>query len=110
MNFAVIKTGGKQYKVATGDKILVEKLSKKGKELKKGDKITFDEVLLFDDGKTTKLGRPTILGAQVEAIFENEEKQKKVTAVKYKNKTNYRHKIGHRQIMATVTINSIKSE
>ena len=70
MEFAVIKTGGKQYKVSEGGFVSIEKIkdpTKTGKEYKKGDKISFDKVLLVDDGKNTTIGTPYITGAKVEA-------------------------------------------
>lgn len=101
--FAVIKTGGKQYLVETGDVLKVEKLA----PLAKGDKVIFDEVLLLDDGKTVTIGNPFIKGAKVEAKYEGEERSKKVTIIKFKRKTRYTKKQGHRQIKTKVTIGKI---
>jgi len=103
--FAVIQTGGKQYKVSEGDLISVEKI--KG-EYKLGDKISFDKVLLIDDGKEIKIGDPYIKGAQTDAILEKEGKGKKVVVIKYKAKSRYFKKRGHRQPYFKIRIKSIK--
>lgn len=105
MEFAVIQTGGKQYKVSVGDMLKIEKLSDAHK---KGDKITFDKVLLTDDGKDTKIGAPYISGAQVEAVHEANGRAKKVIVMKYKAKSRYLKKNGHRQPFAQVKITSVK--
>jgi len=101
MSFAVIETGGKQYKVAEGDVLLVEKLPGEHKE---GDTITFDKVLLYDDGKDTKVGTPYLSGAKVTATFEEEGKRKKITVIKFKAKSRYHKKHGHRQPYSKVKI------
>lgn len=103
--FAVIMTGGKQYKVRVGDIIKVEKLSG---EHSPGDKIVFDQVLLVDNGLDTTLGAPFISGAKVESIYQREGKAKKVKVVKYKAKSRYLKKNGHRQIFTEVKISAIK--
>lgn len=103
--FAVIKTGGKQYKVSVGDVIKVEKLSG---DFKAGDKIVFDEVLLVDNGKDTTIGTPVIEGAKVEALFQKQAKYKTVKVVKYKQKSRYLKKNGHRQPFTEVKISAIK--
>lgn len=104
MKFAVIKTGGKQYKVAEGDSLKVEKL--KG-DFKKGDKVVFDEVLLIDDGKTTDIGTPTLSGKKVEATIETIGRAPKVDVIKYKSKSNYFKKYGHRQPYFKVKITKL---
>ncbi len=104
MKFAVIETGGKQYKVSEGDVIKIEKLPG---ENKVGDKITFDNVLLVDDEKNTKIGAPYIDGVKVSAIFEEEGKGKKIHIIKFKSKSNYSKKIGHRQPYNKVKIEKI---
>ena len=103
--FAVIKTGGKQYKVSKGDTIKIERLAK---EHKKGAKVAFDKVLLYDDGKVTKVGAPFIDKAKVTGIFEEEGKAKKINVVKFKSKSRYNKTRGHRQIFNTVKIDSLK--
>ena len=102
--FAVIETGGKQYKVSEGDVIKIERLSGENKE---GDKITFDKVLLVDDSKNTKVGTPYIDKAEVEGSFVEEGKDKKVHIIKFKSKSNYSKKTGHRQVYNLVKIEKI---
>jgi len=104
MKFAVIETGGKQYKVSEGDTVKIEKLSD---ENKVGDKITFDKVLLIDDGKETKVGTPYIDGAKVSAVLSEAGKDKKIHIIKFKSKSNYSKKIGHRQPFNKVLIEKI---
>lgn len=104
--FAVIKTGGKQYKVSKGDVVKIEKLSGNYKE---GDKIVFDKVLLVDNGKDmTTVGTPYIKGAKVEATLEEQGKDKKITVIKFKSKSRYFRKQGHRQPFFKVQIDAIK--
>lgn len=105
MEFAVIKTGGKQYIVAPGDVITVEKM--KG-EYKKGDMVTFENVLMVDNGKDTTIGTPYIKGAKVLGTFEEEGRAKKVTVIKYKQKSRYYKKNGHRQPFFKIKISEIK--
>ena len=102
--FAVIETGGKQYRVVEGDAITIEKLSDDHKE---GDTVSFDRVLLVDDGAATKIGAPYLSGAKVEAMVEKVGRGKKVTVIKYKAKSRYFKKRGHRQQFVKVTITSI---
>jgi len=102
--FAVIKTGGKQYQVAKGDTLKIEKLSK----LKEGDKVIFDKVLLVaDDKDKVTLGDPYLSTVKVEGTLVRNFKDKKIDVMKYKNKTRYRKRYGHRQQLAEVKINSI---
>lgn len=103
--FAVIATGGKQYIVSPGTKVKVEKI--KG-EFKEGDTITFDQVLLVDDGKETKIGTPTISGTKVSATLLKIGRAQKVVVIKYKQKSRYFKKNGHRQPYFEVSIDSIK--
>jgi large subunit ribosomal protein L21 len=105
MEFAVIKTGGKQYKVSKGDVVKIEKF--KG-DFKVGDKITFNEVLLVEDGKDTKIGTPYIATAKVEATLEEVGRNKTVEVIKYKQKSRYFKKNGHRQPWFKVKIDTIK--
>jgi large subunit ribosomal protein L21 len=105
MEFAVIQTGGKQYKVSKGVTLAIEKL--KG-EHKEGDKITFDKVLLVDDGKDTTIGTPYIDGAQVNAEITKIGRGKKILVVKYKQKSRYLRRAGHRQPFFKVKITGIK--
>ena len=96
--YAIIATGGKQYKVSEGDVIKVE--------AEVGAKVTFDNVLLVG-GDTVKVGTPTVDGAKVEASVVSEGKGKKVIVYKYKRKTGYHKKNGHRQLFTQVKIDSI---
>jgi large subunit ribosomal protein L21 len=105
MKFAVIETGGKQYKITEGDTLSVEKIPG---EYKEGSKITFDKVLLIDDGKETKVGNPYIEGAKIEAMFEETGKNKKVTVIRFRPKSRYFKKKGHRQPFTKVKIAAIK--
>ncbi len=104
MQFAVIKTGGKQYKVSEGDTLKIEKLSG---TFEKGDKISFDEVLLLDDGSKTTIGFPMISGKSVEATFVEAGRNKTIDVIKYKAKSNYYKKRGHRQPFIKVKIGKI---
>jgi large subunit ribosomal protein L21 len=105
MSFAVIQTGGKQYKVSKGDTVTIEKLSD---DLKVGDKVTFDTVVLTDDGKTTDLGAPFIKGSTVSATISEIGKHKKVMVVRYRQKSRYHKRNGHRQPFMKVTVDAIK--
>jgi large subunit ribosomal protein L21 len=105
MEIAVIKTGGKQYKVAVGDSIKIEKLVGEHKE---GDKITFDKVLLVDNGKDATIGTPNIKGASVNGTITEIGRSAKVTVIHYKQKSRYFKKNGHRQPYFKVKIDSIK--
>lgn len=104
MELAVIKTGGKQYVVAKGDLVTIEKLPG---ELKKGDSVTFSEVLMKDDGSTTTLGVPAVSGAVVKATVSMVGRAKKVEVMKYKAKSRYLKRAGHRQPYVQVKIDSI---
>lgn len=101
MKYAVIAACGKQYKVSEGDVIKVEKLG-----VADGETVTFDKVLLVSDGETV-IGNPTIAGASVTASVVCEGKDKKVVVYKYKRKTGYHKKNGHRQLFTKVKIESI---
>lgn len=104
MEFAVIATGGKQYKVSTGDILKIEKI--KG-DLKVGDKVVFDQVLLTDNGTETKIGTPYITGAKVEAVLDSVGRNKTVDVIKYKQKSRYFKKNGHRQPWFKVKLLSV---
>ena len=103
MKYAVIAACGKQYKVSEGDVIKVEKLG-----VADGETVTFDKVLLVSDGETV-IGNPTIAGASVTAYVVCEGKDKKVVVYKYKRKTGYHKKNGHRQLFTKVKIESINA-
>jgi large subunit ribosomal protein L21 len=103
-NFAVIKTGGKQYIVYPGQKLKIEKL-----DAKEGGKISFNEVLLVADGAKVEIGTPAVKGAKVEAEVLKQGRNKKVIVFKYHAKTRYRKKKGHRQYFTEVKISEIKA-
>ncbi len=105
MEFAVIQTGGKQYKVSEGSIVSIEKI--KG-EYAKGDKISFDKVLLVNNGEDTTIGTPYIDGAKVGAEIVEIGRARKVMVVKYKQKSRYLRRNGHRQPFFKVKITSIK--
>ena len=95
----VIETGSKQYLVKAGDKIQIEKL-----KVNVGDTITFDKVLFQGEGENLTVGKPYITGKTVEAKVIAAGKGKKIHVLKYKNKSKYRRKIGHRQPFVEVEI------
>ncbi len=103
--FAVIKTGGKQYKVSVGESLKIEKIIG---EYKEGDTVVFDKVLLVDDGTNTTIGTPYIEGAKVSAKIEEIGRLAKVTVIKYKQKSRYFKKNGHRQPFFRVKIEGLK--
>ena|SRR3989344_6081097 len=90
--FAVIETGGKQYKVSAGDKVRIEKLP-----VTPGANFVFDKVLLVSDGDNLKLGHPFLTEAYVEAKILRQARERKKIVFKYHSKTRYRKKKGHRQ-------------
>ena len=99
--YAVFKTGGKQYKVAQGDRLRVEKLP-----ASVGDTVTFDEVLLVG-GDAIKIGAPLVAGAKVEAKVVAQEREKKIIVFKFRRRKNYRRKNGHRQPFTALEITGI---
>ena len=101
--YAIIATGGKQYKVSEGDVVRVEKLG-----VEAGTTYTFDKVLAIG-GEETKIGTPTVEGASVEASVVGDGRAKKVIAYKYKPKTGYHKKRGHRQHYTEVKITKINA-
>ena len=104
MSYAIIKTGGKQYKVSQGASIDVEKL-----DLEVGSDATFDNVLMFSDGGEVKVGNPTIAGASVTAEVVDQYRAKKVTAFKFKRRKGYHKTKGHRQHLTSLTIKEISA-
>jgi large subunit ribosomal protein L21 len=101
---AIIETGGKQY-IVTQDSVLnVEKISDTAKE---GDKVTFDKVLLVDDGKETKVGAPYLSGVKVSAEVLEAGRAAKVTVIRYRQKSRYYKKRGHRQPFSKVRITAL---
>jgi len=103
--FAVIKTGGKQYKVAENDEIIVEKL-----DADAGAQVTFDEVLLVGGDKGTTIGAPTVAGASVVGEVSEQRKGAKVVIMKKRQRSTYRRKKGHRQHETVVKITSILAD
>ncbi|KSV59914.1 50S ribosomal protein L21 [Acetivibrio ethanolgignens] len=101
--YAIIATGGKQYKVAEGDIIRVEKLG-----VEAGQTVTFDQVLVVSDSEV-KVGNPTVSGATVTATVVKEGKAKKVIVYRYKRKSGYHKKNGHRQQFTQVKIEKINA-
>ncbi len=101
--YAVIKTGGKQYRVAPGDKLRVEKLPGSV-----GDAITLGEVLLIGGGAAPKVGRPLVSGATVEARITAQDRGKKIIIFKFRRRKNYRRKTGHRQSFTALEITQIR--
>jgi large subunit ribosomal protein L21 len=101
--YAVIKTGGKQYRVAKDDIIEVELL-----DTPKGGSVTLDHVLLIGNGGSVKIGAPTIAGASVKANVLDQKKGDKVIVFKKKRRQNYRRKNGHRQNLTVLKITDIK--
>ncbi|MEX2052484.1 MAG: 50S ribosomal protein L21 [Candidatus Paceibacterota bacterium] len=109
MEFAVIQTGGKQYKVSKDSLVSIEKMKdKEGTLYKKGDKVSFDKVLLVDNGKDTTIGTPYIDGAKVDAEIVEIGRARKILILKYKQKSRYLRRNGHRQPFFKVKITSIK--
>ena len=111
-SFAVIETGGKQYRVAVGDTIKIEKMKEaafaKATAPKEGDKVVFDKVLLIDNGTdSTDIGTPYITGAKVSGSLVEIGRNAKVIVIKYKQKSRYFKKNGHRQPFFKVQIEKI---
>lgn len=102
--YAVIKTGGKQYKVQEGDTIRVEKLD--GKE---GDEIKLDFVLILTDGEKVTVGTPMVKGASVSAIVKTQGRGEKIKIIKFKRRKQYRRQAGHRQAYTELAITGIKA-
>lgn len=102
--YAILVTGGKQYKVSEGDVIYVEKLG-----VEDGETVTFDKVLAVGNGAELKVGAPYVEGATVTATANKTGKQKKINIFKMKPKKGYRRRQGHRQPYTKVTIGAIKA-
>lgn len=103
-DFAVIETGGKQYRVSEGSTLRIEKITGPFKE---GDTITFDKVLLTNKGNSATVGKPYIAGASVSGKLLKDGRAKKVTVIKYKAKSRYFKKRGHRQPFFQVKIEKL---
>lgn len=100
--YAIVETGGKQYRVAPGQTIEVDRLG-----LAEGNTIDLDRVLLISDGEKVTVGTPTIEGAKVVATSKGEKRGDKVIVFKYKSKTRYRRKKGHHQLYTSLNIDKI---
>ena len=105
MSFAIIETGGKQYKVSASNILKVEKLN-----ITKGKKVEFKKVLLLNDDKTTEVGNPTISGAVVEGLLLENIKDKKILVFKKRRRQNSRKRYGHRQPLSKIQITKILSK
>ena len=102
--YAVIKTGGKQYRVSEGERLKIEKL-----ELEPGKKVTFNEVLMIADGENVQVGSPLVEKASVEAKVISQGKGKKVNILKFKRRKQSMKKQGHRQLFTEIQIGKIKA-
>ncbi len=100
--FAIIQTGGKQYRVAPGNVLRVEKLPGE-----RGEEVVLDQVLLVTDGQEIKVGQPLVENARVKAAILRQGKGKKILVFKKKRRKNYRRKRGHRQLYTALQINEI---
>jgi large subunit ribosomal protein L21 len=99
---AIIRTGGKQYRVTEGDTLDVALI-----EAEEGTELTIDDVLMIEDGDDVSVGAPTVAGASVTAVVEAHVRAKKVTSLRYKNKTRQRTLHGHRQHQTRLQITAI---
>jgi large subunit ribosomal protein L21 len=102
--YAVIETGGKQYRVAEGETLRVEKLA-----ASPGDKLSFRPLLFADDGGNVQVGQPQVSGISVEAEVIEQGLNKKIVIFKYKRRKSYRRKAGHRQPFTALKITAIKA-
>jgi large subunit ribosomal protein L21 len=102
--YAVVATGGKQYKVQEGEVLRVEKLAGEV-----GSEVAFDQVLLLSDGEKLQIGQPIVEGAQVKGHIIEQGRSKKIIVFKYKRRKRYRRKHGHRQPYTTVRIDAIQA-
>jgi len=100
--YAVIRTGGKQYRVSQGEEVKVERLNGEV-----GDTVTFEEVLVTSDGENTQIGQPVVENAKVVGRIVRQGKERKVLVIKYKRRKGYRRKKGHRQMFTQVKIEDI---
>jgi len=103
--YAVINTGGKQYKVQQGETLRIEKIVGDV-----GSKVTFDKVLMVADGETIRVGQPVIEQAAVQASIVEQDKAKKILVFKYKRRKRYRRKQGHRQPYTAIRIDGIETQ
>lgn len=104
MTYAIIETGGKQYRVQAGDVVRIEKLT-----ANEGETVVLDKVLAVSKDGNLTVGAPFVTGAKVTATVKAQGKAPKIIVFKYHNKTNYRRKTGHRQPFTAVTIENIEA-
>jgi len=102
--YAIVNTGGKQYKVCQGDILRVEKIPGEV-----GNPVSFDKILMFSDGENVNIGRPTLDNVTVKGHIVEQGKAKKIIVFKYKRRKRYRRKLGHRQHYTAVKIDSIEA-
>ena len=102
MMYAVIRTGGKQYRVGKGDTLKVEKL-----DAAEGDSVEFDQVLMVGEGESVTVGTPLVTGSKVKATVLSQAKDKKVDVIKFKRRENYRRTYGHRQPYTLIEVTGI---
>ncbi len=102
--YAVISTGGKQYRVKEGSVLRVEKL-----DAADGDKVEFDKVLLVGEGADVKIGTPYVEGGSVEATVQAQGRGRKVDVIKFKRRKNYKRQHGHRQAYTEIRVTGIKA-
>ena len=100
--YAVIRTGGKQYRVEEGDVVKIEKI-----DGERGSELTFDDVLLVGNDDETHVGTPTVAGASVSGTIHEQDRDKKIVVFKFRRRKNYIRKQGHRQAYTRVRINGI---
>jgi large subunit ribosomal protein L21 len=100
--YAVFKTGGKQYRAATGDKIKVEKI-----EAEKGATVELDQVLMVGEGEDVKIGAPYLEGGKVTATVVEHGRREKIKVIKFKRRKNHRKQMGHRQYFTQLEITGI---
>lgn len=100
--YAVIKTGGKQYKVAEGDTLKIEKIA-----ANPGDSVDFNEVLLIANGDTVQMGAPVLSGSKVVAVVQAQARDKKIRIIKMRRRKHYRKQQGHRQYYTEVKVTAI---
>jgi large subunit ribosomal protein L21 len=102
--YAIVNTGGKQYKIQQGDVLRVEKI-----QGEVGSPVSFDKVLMFSDGENVNIGRPVLDNVAVKGHIVEQGKDKKIIVFKYKRRKRYRRKLGHRQQYTAIKIDSIEA-
>jgi large subunit ribosomal protein L21 len=102
--YAIVNTGGKQYKIQQGDVLRVEKIPGEV-----GSPVSFDKVLMFSDGENVNIGRPVLDNVAVKGHIVEQGKDKKIIVFKYKRRKRYRRKLGHRQQYTAIKIDSIEA-